>query len=101
MKSKKLFPEQSQMNIVKYAIYKFLFELCGESPEVLENAVIEEIAHCQFHITCDRYNPYDGIDLKMLVEIREDPNTTQHRYIAAYSVYDSVYGDDGTVYLDL
>ena len=101
MKSKRLFPEPTQMNLVRYAIYKFLYELCGESPEVLEKAEIEEIAPYNFHITCDRYNPYDGIDLKLEIQIEEDTDRTQHRYIAHYYIYDSVYGDNGAVNLDL
>lgn len=86
---------------MNYTLNKMLFETCGEVPDVIENAKITEIAPNHFHITYKPSDPWNGIDLKVLIEIIEDDPYRQHRYIAHYSISDSVYGEDGDFTIEL
>lgn len=84
------------------ALYRMLFETCGEDPELLNKAKIIPIGEKEnnYHITYKEDDPFDGIDLKVEIsfirEEREVEGFLRYRDIAVYTITDSVYGDDGT-----
>ena len=89
------------------ALYRMLYETCGEDPEMLNKAKVMPIfdsevwdSDCVYHITYKEKDPFDGIDLKVRIsfirEEREVEGITRYRDIAVYTITDSVYGDDGT-----
>ena len=74
-------------NEIREAINQMLFETCGEDPELVANAEIEELAENNFHVTYKKYDPWDGLDFKFTVEPIQD---TYH-----FNIYESVYADTG------
>ena len=90
----------SRMNAL--ALYRMLYETCGEDPEMLNKAKIMPVGEEDtYHITYKADDPFDGIDLKVHIsfsrEEREVNGFTRYRDIAHYDIYESVYGDDGSI----
>lgn len=90
------------MKLREYALYKMIFETCGEEPEMLENIHISEISPSVYHLQYKEKDPYEGVDLKVKVKLlrKKDRKGIYFDY-AEYTVFDSVYGDDGTFNLSL
>lgn len=86
---------------MNYVLNKMLFETCGEDPDVIENVKITELSDYYYHIQYDEKNPYNGIDFKVEVQLEEDQDTIQHRYIAHFYIEQSVYGDNGAFEIEL
>lgn len=94
------------MNLETYAIYKMIWETCGEDPDVLENAKIVKIADDgtygnHYHITYKEKDQFEGIDLKVRVHILPREKYSSHKIVCQYEVYSSVYGDDGAFEIEL
>lgn len=85
------------MKLVEYALYKMIFETCGEDPETLENAKVTEIAKNTYHVQYKEKDPYDGMDFKVKLHL----DRLQGKPICYYDITDSVWGDNGTFKLDL
>ena len=81
------------MNQELNAINKMLWETCGEDRDLLENASVTEISPNTYHISYKPDDPYDGVDFKVSIAIENN--------ICHYSVFDSVYGDDGEFTIEL
>ena len=86
-----------------YALYRMIYECCGEDPEVLENAKITEIAPNTYHVEHNISNPYYGVAFDVAITIRDNmPRTMcQHSRIAHYAITNSVYGDNGEFDIEL
>ena len=80
-----------------YAIYTFLYHLCGESNEVVRDTKITEIGPNEYHLVYDK--PCEEIDLKVRVTQLSKSGAAALHY--KYEVYDSKFDDDGTVQLML
>lgn len=89
------------MKLEMYAIYKMIYETCGEDRDTFENAEITKIDENTYHITYKPNNPYDGVDFRVKIELIENPDNIQHRVFCHYEVFHSVYGDDGEFDIDL
>lgn len=85
------------MKLEMYALYRMIYECCGEDQEVLENAQITEIAPNKYHVEHNISNPCTGVGFDVEITIRDNmPRTMcQNSRIAHYNVTNSVYGDDG------
>ena len=84
-----------------YAIYQFLYHLCGQSDKIVRETKITQLSENEFHLQYDEF--LDEIDLKVRITKiypTVDYAVAEHE-IYQYEVYDSVYGDDGTVTLDI
>lgn len=79
--------------IDRLAIDLMLFSTCGEDPEILEYAKITEISPNTYHITYKEDNQFEGIDLKVKIAWKTDLIGSSSYF--EYTVFDSVYADDG------
>jgi len=91
------------MKLEMYALYRMIYECCGEDQDVLENAEISKIAPNKYHIAYKENNPYEGISFDVEISIipNPSPEVLQHMSIAHYSITNSVYGDDGEFDIEL
>lgn len=80
----------------RYALERMLFETCGESQDVVENARVVMINANEYWITYKENDPMDGLDFK--VKITELPYNDKKIY--HFHIYDSVYADNGDFFLD-
>lgn len=83
------------------ALYRMLFETCGEDPDVLNEAKITPIyvsdewdSECVYHITYKEDDPFEGINFKVKMKILPRQTKPPYKVVCQYFVYDSVYGDD-------
>lgn len=79
------------MYLKTYAIYKMIWETCGEDRETFENASVTEICPNNFHITYKTYDPYEGMDFKVKIAFE----IIEGKTVCHYSIWDSKFGDDG------
>lgn len=88
---------------MQLAIYRMLYETCGEDQDLLNNAKITPIdnSDCKFHIQYKENDPMDGLDLKVMIKFYRDLVDDRYRDIAIYTIVDSVYADDGSFELVL
>lgn len=83
--------EISEIN--KVAIGLLLFSTCGEDEETLANACVKQIDSNIFHITYALNDPFDAMDFQVaIVQMRDNLGTTTG---FKYTIFKSVYGDDG------
>lgn len=87
------------MKLEMYALYRMIYECCGEGRDVLENVEITEISPNHYHVCYKEDNPYEGLCFDIAVSIEE--LFPSHKNVAHYSITNSVYGDDGEFELDL
>lgn len=84
------------MKLETYALYRMIYECCGEDQDVLENAEITEISPNHYHVQYKLENPYEGISFDVAITIEDnEPLICQHTKKAHYTITNSVYGDDG------
>ena len=84
-----------------YAIYQFLYHLCGQSDKIVRETKITQLSENEFHLQYDEF--LNEIDLKVRITKiypTVDYAVAEHE-IYQYEVYDSVYDDDGTVTLHI
>jgi hypothetical protein len=87
------------MKLEMYALYKMIYECCGEDQDVLENAKITEIGPNAYHVEHKITNQFEGVALDVAINITEDPMS--HTRTAHYAITNSVYGDDGEFDIEL
>ena len=76
-----------------YALYKMIYECCGEDQDTLENVEITEISPDKYHVAYKEDNPFEGVSLDVAINIEEILPT--HKNVAHYAITNSVYGDNG------
>lgn len=90
------------MKLEMYALYKMIYECCGEDRDTLENAEITETSPNKYHVAYKEDNPFKGVSFDVAITIKENEHLIcQYTKKAHYVVTNSVYGDDGELELEL
>lgn len=77
----------------KVALAMMIFSTCGEDEKTLAETEITEIGPNIFHIQYALDDPFDAMDFQVAIDQKKDTlGTTDHFH---YTVFRSVYGDDG------
>ena len=79
------------MYLKTYALYKMIWETCGEDKETLENVTVIELLPNVFHVGYKTYDPYEGMDFKVKISFK----TANGKTVCHYDIWDSKFGDNG------
>lgn len=77
----------------KVALSMLIFSTCGEDEKTLADTEITEIGPNIFHIQYALNDPFNAMDFQVAIDqIKDTLGTTDHFH---YTVFRSVYGDNG------